>query len=113
VNRPVAAREPAPAPKVVPQAANVASAASPKSREPAPDDPVPSEPAVAKRAVPLKEPLPRLDSILVDQDRRLAVINGVVVHVGDSVGSRVVAHIAGDGVLLRERSGLVVRLPLR
>jgi hypothetical protein len=63
--------------------------------------------------VPLKEPLPRLDSILIDQDRRLAVIGGVVVHAGDSVGSRVVAHIARDGVLLREPSGLVVRLPLR
>jgi hypothetical protein len=63
--------------------------------------------------VPLKEQVPRLDSILVDQDRRLAVIDGVVVHVGDTVGARVVSQIARDGVLLREPSGLLVRLPLR
>jgi hypothetical protein len=94
-------------------AAKVTPVPSPKAREPSAAEPVPSERAVGKRAVPLKAPLPRLDSILIDQDRRLAVIDGVVVHIGDNVGLRVVAHIARDGVLLREPSGLVVRLPLR
>jgi hypothetical protein len=115
VNPPLAPREPAPAPKIAPPPSTAAPAASMKSREPSPADPAPperGEQTAVKRAVPLKEPLPRLDSILIDQDRRLAVLDGVVVHVGDSVGARIVSHIARDGVLLREPSGLVLRLPL-
>jgi hypothetical protein len=59
------------------------------------------------------EPLPGVDSILIDQDRRLAIVAGAVVKVGDSVGSRTVLQIEQDGVLLREASGTSVRVPLR
>jgi hypothetical protein len=65
------------------------------------------------RYVPLKEPLPQVDSILIDQERRLAIIDGVVVGVGDAVGSRSVTQIESDVVDLREPSGLVVRVHLR
>lgn len=65
------------------------------------------------RQTPLKEPLPKVDSILVDQERRLAIVEDVVVGVGDAIGPRIVIQIERDGVILREPSGLVVRVPLR
>ena len=58
----------------------------------------------------LQEPLPRIDTVLIDQDRRLAIANGKVVSVGDTIGSRVVIDIARDGIALREPSGRVVRV---
>jgi hypothetical protein len=65
------------------------------------------------RQAPLKEPLPKVDSILVDQERRLAIVEDVVVGVGDAIGSRIVMEIQRDGVIFREPSGLLVRVPLR
>jgi hypothetical protein len=65
------------------------------------------------RYVPLKDPLPQVDSILIDQERRLAIIDGVVVGVGDAVGPRSVIQIDSDAVDLREPSGLLVRVHLR
>jgi hypothetical protein len=65
------------------------------------------------RYVPLKDPLPQVDSILVDQERRLAIIDGMVVGVGDAVGLRRVSQIESDTVDLREPSGLLVRVHLR
>ena len=67
----------------------------------------PAEPA------PLREPLPRLDSVLIDQERRLAVIDGRVAVAGDTVGSRTLDSIGPDGVVLREPSGLLVKIGLR
>ncbi len=61
----------------------------------------------------LKEPLPVVDSILIDRNRRLAVIGRSVVAVGDRVGPRTVARIEPDFVELREPSGLLVRVPIR
>ncbi|MFL6280884.1 MAG: hypothetical protein ACJ731_12285 [Vicinamibacterales bacterium] len=61
-------------------------------------------------AAPLNEPLPRIDSVLIDQDRRLAILDGSVVGVGDSVGSRVVVAIAREAILLREPSGRMIRV---
>lgn len=72
-----------------------------------------AERIVGRREAPLKAPLPRVDSVLIDQDRRLATIDGAVVRVGDSVGPRVVVQIDRDGVALGEPSGLVVRIALR
>lgn len=69
--------------------------------------------APAAGQAPLKEPLPKVDSILVDQERRLAIVEDVVVGVGDAIGPRIVIQIERDGVILREPSGLVVRVPLR
>jgi len=65
------------------------------------------------RYVPLRDPLPQVDSILVDQERRLAIINGMVVGVGDAVGPRRVTQIESDTVDLREPSGLLVRVHVR
>jgi hypothetical protein len=57
--------------------------------------------------------LPKVDSILIDQERRLAIVDGTIVTVGDSVGPRVVVQIDRDAVVLREPSGLSVRVGLR
>jgi hypothetical protein len=57
--------------------------------------------------------LPAIESILIDQQRRLAIVEGTIVSVGDSVGRRIVMQIEPDGVLFREPSGLVVRVALR
>ena len=62
---------------------------------------------------PLREPLPRIDTVLIDQDRRLALVEGGVVTVGDAIGSRVVINIEQDAVVLREPSGRTVRVRVR
>ena len=62
---------------------------------------------------PLKDPLPIVESILIDQERRLALVDGAVVSVGDLVGPRTIVLIDRDAVLLREPSGLVVRASVR
>jgi hypothetical protein len=54
-----------------------------------------------------------VDSILIDQERRLAIIDGTIVTIGDTVGPRVVVQIDRDSVVLREPSGLSVRVTLR
>lgn len=98
-----------------------APAAQPEKREPpvrVPDTspPRPAAPVVrpqGPRPVPLSEPLPVVDSILVDRNRRLAFIAGVIVSVGDSVGSRTVTQIEREFVILREPSGVYVRIPIR
>ena len=61
----------------------------------------------------LREPLPRVDTVLIDQDRRLALVDGGVVEVGDAIGSRVVVGIEQDAVVLREPSGRTVRVRVR
>ena len=66
-----------------------------------------------QRPAPLKDPLPRLDSILIDHNRRLVVIDGAIFAVGDPIGARVVARIEQNAIVLREPSGLEVRVPLR
>jgi len=62
---------------------------------------------------PLTEPLPRIDTVLIDQDRRLALVDGGVIAVGDAVGSRVVVGIERDAVVLREPSGRTVKVRVR
>ena len=54
-----------------------------------------------------------IDTILVSSDRRLAVVDGAVVGVGDTLGQRTVARIEVDAVFLREPSGLEIRVPIR
>ena len=73
----------------------------------------PSHAAESRQPQRLKEPLPKIESILIDQDRRLAIIDGAVTSVGDRVGEREVERIERDFVVLREPSGLRVRVPLR
>jgi hypothetical protein len=62
---------------------------------------------------PLREPLPRIDTVLIDQDRRLALVDGGVVAVGDAIGSRVVVGIERDAIVLREPSGRTVKVRVR
>lgn len=101
---------PSPAPR--PSALQIAK--PPQPSQTATTDAPPATPAVpGSRQVPLKDPLPRVDSILIDQDRRLAIVNGAIVAVGDAVGPRVVVQIESNAVVLREPSGLVVRVTMR
>jgi hypothetical protein len=57
--------------------------------------------------------LPLVNSILLAPDRRLAVLDGEIVREGDAVGPRVVVRIEPGAVVLREPSGLEVRVPIR
>jgi len=57
--------------------------------------------------------LPRIDTVLIDQDRRLALVDGGVVAVGDAIGSRVVVGIERDAIVLREPSGRTVKVRVR
>jgi hypothetical protein len=66
-----------------------------------------------RRQVPLDVPLPSINSILVSPDRRLSVVDGVIVHEGEAVGPRVLVRIEPDAVVLREPSGYEVRVPIR
>ncbi len=93
------------APKENPQSAAEQPRAVPSDRTIAAMPPSPT-------SVPplLKEPLPRIDSVLIDQDRRLMIVDGAVIGVGDTIGSRVVTDITRDAILLREPSGRIVRV---
>lgn len=64
-------------------------------------------------AVPPSAPLPVVSSILIGSDRRLAIVNGRIVGIGDRVGARVVAAIDRDSVLFRDASGVEVRVAIR
>jgi hypothetical protein len=58
-------------------------------------------------------PLPIVNSIMVAPDRRLAVVDGVIVREGDAVGPRVLIRIEPDALVLRDPSGREVRVPIR
>ncbi len=62
---------------------------------------------------PLTEPVPALESVLIANDRRVAIVGGAIVSVGDSVGSRIVSQIERDLVVLTEPSGYEIRVRLR
>lgn len=64
--------------------------------------PEPGTPALA--------PLPVVDAILIAPDRRLAVIDGSVVGVGDRVHHRLVVRIEPDAVVFRDEADQDVRV---
>jgi hypothetical protein len=97
---PARTSSPSPAP-----AANPPAAPAPEARRPAAPQ--------GKPPAPLQDPLPVIDSILIDANRRLAMVGGAIVRVGDSIGPRVVTQIEPNAIVLREPSGLQVRVPLR
>lgn len=71
--------------------------------------------AARNRPLPalLKDPLPRVTTILVSSDRRFATIeNGQIVGIGDVLGRRTVVAIDERTVLLREPSGVQIRVGL-
>lgn len=77
-------------------------------------EPAPVRTAPPRRTpVPLKEPIPAVDSILVSNERRVAIVGGQIVSVGDRVGSRLVAGIERDVVVLQEPSGYRIFVRLR
>jgi hypothetical protein len=96
-------------PPVLPPIQSAPTAAAPPLTRPAPKADKPE----AARPVPLKDPVPRVTGILVSNERRLATIEGGrIVGVGDAIGNRVVAAIDQDTVLLREPSGVQLRVGL-
>jgi len=62
----------------------------------------------------LTDPVPRVTAILTSADRRLATVgeSGQIIGVGDTIGRRVVVGIDDRTVLLREPSGLQIRVAL-
>jgi len=72
-----------------------------------------ARPAGRTERVPLRDPLPVVNSILVAPDRRLAVANGEIVREGDVIGRRVLVRIEPGALVLREPSGVEVRVPIR
>ena len=71
------------------------------------DKPERSEPPL------LEDPVPRLTAILMSNDRRFATVNdGRVVGVGDALGRRVVVAIDERALVLREPSGVQIRVGL-
>jgi hypothetical protein len=66
-----------------------------------------------RKPVPLTAAVPTVESILVAPDRRVAVIDGQIVTVGDQVGPRIVAGIEQAAVVLQEPSGYQIRVPIR
>ena len=106
-NRPPvnAPSHPVPSPKPPPAAALHA----PPARADKPDA------AIVRRtkAEPLKDPVPRVTAILVSSDRRLATIDdGHIIAIGDVLGRRVVTAIDDHAVVLREPSGVQIRVGL-
>jgi hypothetical protein len=102
------------------QTTSLPTSSAPPMAQPTPAAPVSAQPPrraaesprVEKGPVPLKDPLPRIDSILIDRGRRLAIIDGAILKVGDLVGPRVIVRIDADAVVLREPSGLHVSVRL-
>ena len=61
----------------------------------------------------LKDPVPRVTAILVSNDRRFATVNdGQIVGIGDVIGRRIVLAIDDQAVVLREPSGVQIRVGL-
>lgn len=96
-------------PETTPPAAPTKTVPVPAS-VPAPRPAATAEP----RSTPelLKDPLPRVNTILVSADRQVALVDGRVVAVGDKVGQRVVSRIEARSVVFREPSGLQIRIGL-
>jgi hypothetical protein len=66
-----------------------------------------------RRPALLPDAVPRVTAILVSDERRLATVdNGQIVGVGDMVGRRVVVRIEDRAVILREPSGVEIRVGL-
>lgn len=129
---PATARAPAPAPTVVPTTGKPETSAPDRSSPPTPPSAEParaveSQAAQVRASAPqpvsphsantvpaaaLKDPLPSVSTILVSENRQLAMVNGQIVSVGDRVGRRTVAEIEPHAVRFREPSGLEIRVGL-
>jgi hypothetical protein len=72
-----------------------------------------AEETVAPAADPVVEPDPVVASILYSPDRRLAMINGRIVRVGEPVGGSVVVDILPNAVVIEAPGGGRRRLELK
>ena len=71
---------------------------------------VPARPAPP---VLLRDPLPRVTAILISNERRFATVDGgQIIGIGDALGRRVVVDIDERALVLREPSGVHVRVGL-
>ena len=57
-------------------------------------------------------PLPRLTSVLISESRKLAVIDGQVLSIGEAHGGFQLQRIEADHVVISVTNGSLVRLPL-
>lgn len=62
-------------------------------------------PSILESAVPMAAGGPRLESVLIAPDRRIAVINGQQVTVGGKVGAAEVVRITESEVVIRSAEG--------
>jgi hypothetical protein len=104
---------PPPLPRRALEAPGTGMSAAPETSVPRATVPRPPARPPVDRPTPLKEPVPVIDSILIDSTRRLAFVGGAIVSVGATIGSRTVQRIEPDFVILQEPSGLTIRVPLR
>jgi len=81
----------------------------PRSRPP---QVVPRKPAAAPGPPEVTEPDPVVRSILVSGDRRLALMNGRIVSVGDPIGTAVVRAIEPGAVVIATVDGKIRRIEL-
>lgn len=106
------AAEPAPVPAAT--AGRGSMRISPRAAIPegaaAKDTPTAETPA---RSMPLDDPVPQVNLIFVEADRRLAVLDGTIVSEGERVGRRIVQRIESKAVVLREPSGHELRVAIR
>jgi len=95
-----------------------AAARATVDRAPLAADNLDAAPAVRQTARPmpalLKDPVPRVTAILVSADRKLATVgdDGQIIGIGDVLGRRTVVGIDERAVVLKEPSGVHLRVAL-
>lgn len=100
------------APVVIP--APAATSGSSLAPEPSVVPLIPAaSPGLARERRAPAVPLPAVTSILYGNGRRLAILDGSIMGEGDWVGDRRIVRIERDAVVLRDRAGETVRVPVR
>jgi hypothetical protein len=69
--------------------------------------------AAARKPARAADRLPTVEGVLIAPRIRLAVVDGVIVGEGDTVGTRRVTRIETDAVTFRDSTGRDVRIPVR
>jgi hypothetical protein len=109
----LAAMAPAPADVNLPAPAEIVTA--PPAATAPPDSGAAVETAAPPASSVSQSPqitIPKVTAILTSDDRRMALVDGRVVGVGDAVGAWRVAEIEPRTVVLRDASGAELRVPL-
>ena len=107
---------PPPAIAAAPPARPVVTEAPPRvvvQKPPEPEPPRPASPRQVQQAPEVPIPFQgTLGTILYGADRKLAIVDGRIVQVGDDVGGAKVVEITPNSVLFRDRKGQLRRLGL-